>query len=313
MASELTADSCVRETHVAHREAVVSRLGSGDVEYRRAREDDLRAECEVFLTAQSEVLKRHGFGAPQTSPASFARTHGHLLTHDGERSFVAEASGRIVAFSAAFVRGDTWFLSAMFVLPELQGRGVGKRLLDLSWSESHLRRLTITESIQPLSNGLYAQRGLVPATPILALAGTPGPPEPTELRPDAPDRAALAVLDRAAYGFERSIDHDFWSAGAECTLWFRGDTPVAYAYASPDGDIGPLAGRDPGSAAAALQAELGRRAGTQVEVAVPGSARELVEVALAAGLRFGQRPGLLLLSASVPPPRSLAISSYWLL
>ena len=45
---------------------------------------------------------------------------------------------------------------------------------------------------------------------------------------------------------------------------------------------------------------------------VPGSARELVEAALAAGLRITGPPGLLLLSRGVEPPRALAISGYWL-
>jgi hypothetical protein len=48
-------------------------------------------------------------------------------------------------------------------------------------------------------------------------------------------------------------------------------------------------------------------------VHVPGSSRELVEAALAAGLRFEAPPGLLLLSAGVAQPRSLAIASYGLL
>ncbi|HET7743948.1 MAG TPA: GNAT family N-acetyltransferase [Gaiellaceae bacterium] len=303
----------MRETLVAREEASVSRLGPVDVEFRRATEDDLRAEYEVFLAAQGELLARHGFGAPQTSPESFAKTHGHLLTHDGERSFVAEAKGRIIAFCAAFVRDDTWFLSAMFVLPEIQGRGVGKRLLDLSWSEGDRRRLTITESIQPLSNGLYARRGLVPLTPILALAGEARADDPRELEAGIPDRAVLAVIDRDAYGFERRVDHDFWASEAECTLWYRDGAPVAYSYVSAAGGIGPLASRDQKGAASALRAELARLSGAEAAVTVPGSARELVEVALAAGLRFESRPGLLLVSSAVQAPTSLAISSYWLL
>jgi hypothetical protein len=63
--------------------------------------------------------------------------------------------------------------------------------------------------------------------------------------------------------------------------------------------IGPVAGRDPTSAAHALQTELARRSREQVAVAIPGSATALVEVAVTAGLRFSD-PGLLLLVAGAP-------------
>lgn len=286
---------------------------ASDLEFRLATQADLNAEHGVFVAAEGALLQRHGFESPQTTPDGFARTHRHLLMHDGDRSFVAERNGHVVAFSAAFAREGTWFLSAMFVHPEFQGRGIGRRLLELSWGGNYARRLTITDSIQPLSNGLYAQRGLVPATPILTLSGVSSLHEPSELEPSTPEDEELVALDRAAYGFERHIDHVFWSGTSTCTLWLRAGTPVAYSYLSTDGDIGPIAGLDPDGSASALRAELARRNGTFAEVAVPGSARELVEVALAAGLRFQSPPGLLLLSPSVQPPRSVAISSYWLL
>jgi hypothetical protein len=45
-------------------------------------------------------------------------------------------------------------------------------------------------------------------------------------------------------------------------------------------------------------------------VRIPGSARALVDVALAAGLRLAPVPGLLLLSETVQPPTALALSGY---
>jgi len=235
-----------------------------------------------------------------------------LLEHDAERAFVAEEDGRVVAFSAAFVREDTWFLSAMFVLPEFQGRGIGRRLLDLSWGGEHERRITITDSIQPVSNGLYGQRGLIPATPILWLAGQAGADHPATLEAVAPEPEPLAALDQASYGFDRAPDHVYWARAAQATLWLRGGEPLAYSYARP-GRIGPIAARDPEGAADAMRAELARIEGEEVLVVIPGSSAALVETALRAGLRFTGAPGLLLLSGAVEPPRALAISNYFLL
>jgi GNAT superfamily N-acetyltransferase len=137
--------------------------------------------------------------------------HRHLLRHDGERSFVAEDADRIVGFAAAFVRGDCWYFSALFVHPEYQGQGVGGRLLDLAWGGPHRRRITITEAIQPVSNMLYARRGLLPVTPVLDLAGEPRIGSVDGLEPVTADPDTLRALDVAAYGFDRSLDHELWA------------------------------------------------------------------------------------------------------
>jgi hypothetical protein len=147
---------------------------------------------------------------------------------------------------------------------------------------------------------------------MLALAGEPRADAPRGLDAVAPEPGALAALDRAAYGFDRRVDHAFWSQDKSGTLWLRDGEPAAYSYRSGDGRIGPVAGADPESAAAALRAELARSDG-RTWVDIPGSSRELVETALAAGLLFEAPPGMLLLSAGVAQPRSLAISSYGML
>ena len=280
--------------------------------FRPAEEADVAAEREVFVAALGDLMRRHGFPAPDPPLERFASVNRHLLAEDGERCFVAEEDGRVVAFSAAIARGDVWFLSALFVHPDAQGRGVGRRLLELSWGTGFGRRLTITDSIQPVSNGLYARLGLIPSTPILALAGKPRTDAPAGLQAAEPEADALALLDRAAYGFDRSADHRFWSGRSRGTLWLRGGEPVAYSYGADAGTIGPIAARDPSSGAEALRAELARREGRSSDVELPGSARELVTAALEAGLRFASPPGFLLLSPGIEPPRALGISSYWL-
>ena len=280
---------------------------------RPAEEADLAAERAVFCAAEGELYRRHGFAGPEPPLEAFAHTHRHLLAHDRERSFVAELEGRVVGFSAAFMRDETWFLSALFVDPALQSLGIGRRLLDHSWSDQARHRITITDAIQPVSNGIYARRGLIPTTPVLTLTGQPRAERPRSLERAPAEPAALRTLDLAAYGFDRGRDHDHWSSTMRCSLWLSSGRPIAYSYAAPGGAVGPIAGSSEAAAAAALEAELADLAGTQASVVVPGSSRELVSTGLAAGLRFDSPPGLLLLSPAAEPPRSLAISSYWLL
>lgn len=282
------------------------------MEIRPTTREDLPAQYEVFRAAIGELFHRHSFSPPDPPRDVYIAHQAHLLAHDAERCFVAEADGRVVGFTAALVRDDAWFLSSLFVLPEFQGRGVGRRLLERAWGGPFGRRLTITDAIQPISNGLYARVGLIPTTPLLHLGGEPRADVPAGLEAAEPEADALAELDRVAYGFRRVPDHSYWSARARATLWLRGGEAVAYTYAWPQGRIGPVAGRDGASAAGALRAELARRPGERAAVVVPGTAAELIEAGLAAGLRFTDPPGLLLLSREAQPPRALALSSYTL-
>jgi GNAT superfamily N-acetyltransferase len=240
----------------------------------------------------------------------FVAVSGHVLATDPERCHVAEIDGAIVGFSAAFVRDGVWFFAALFIDPDEQGKGIGRRLFDLTATDAPPRRVTITDSIQPISNALYARHGLIPTVPLLLFQGPSSVMAPAGLTAGAPEAGDLLELDRAGYGFDRSIDHPFWSRQRTCTVWRRDGRAVAYAYHSMTGSLGPLAGRDPASAADCLRAELAVRPRAVVEV--PGTARELVAVAIEAGLRLVPPPGILLLSADVQAPDRIAISNYFL-
>jgi GNAT superfamily N-acetyltransferase len=281
------------------------------VRYRRATVADLAAQHAVFVAAEGELLARHGFA---WSPPPFEHLEPgfrHLLATDGERCFVAEADGRVVGYSAAFVRGDVAFLASLFIHPDVQGRGLGRQLFGLALEGAPSRRMTISDAIQPVSNALYARNGLLPATPVLGFVGEPVHPGSSGLAAVEPDAASLAALDKAGYGFDRAVDHRFWATHAIPSLWRLGEVAVAYSYRWPNGRIGPLVGRDPAMAARALQAELA--GGGRVMLEVPGTSRSLVATALAAGLRLQAPPGLLLLADGLAAPTGLAISSYGLM
>jgi GNAT superfamily N-acetyltransferase len=213
------------------------------VELRATAADDLPALHGVFLDAIAGVYRPHGFEPPAPPLDVFAAQQVHLLRHDAGRCVVAVERSRPIAFASAWVRGADWFLASLFVSPGAQGRGAGRVLLDAVWGEAGLRRRTLTDAIQPVSNALYASRGLVPATPMLAFAGTPAASVEEQLPAGESLAADLAGIDERAYGFDRAVDHHFWTDAGERTVWTRDGTPVAYSYLFPGGAIGPVAGR----------------------------------------------------------------------
>jgi GNAT superfamily N-acetyltransferase len=280
------------------------------VELRPATADDLAAELEVFRAAIGELFHRHAFTPPNPPDEAFFAQQGHVLETDPQRCLVAVEACEVVAYASALVREGAWYLASLFVRPDLQGRGVGSALLDGVWGDGFARRSTLTDSIQPVSNGLYGRRGLIPTTPVLTLAGPPRADDPG-LTPSDPETEALSALDRSAYGFDRASDHEYWQQHSTATVWLRDGESIAYAYSWPQGRIGPVAGRDAEAAALALRAELARAPG-DVTVLVPGTSAPVVEASLAAGLRIAGPPGLLLLSRGVGAPTALAISGYTL-
>lgn len=284
---------------------------------RPVTEDDLEAMHRVFAAAETELHTRRGCESP-VAPAfdpdgRWVAIHRHLLAHDGERMFAATVGGRIAGYTSAYVRGDRWYLAALFIHPDHQGAGLGKALLDRVWGD-HPHRGTLAEAIQPVSTGLYAGRGLTTVIPVLDCGGRPRAGWETGLEPSPPDPATLAELDLIAYGFDRAVDHELWARmSARATVWRRGGDAVAYSYGRPTG-IGPVAGRDPESAVDALRAELARSAAAEdtVSVLIPGSCGGMLAVVLEAGLRLSD-PGLLMLSPGIAPPAALALHSFWLM
>jgi GNAT superfamily N-acetyltransferase len=277
------------------------------VELRATTVEDLPALHQIFLAATAGLYSPHGFEPPTPPLESFATQQRHILATGG-RAVLVEDGSEIVGFGSSWSRGADWFLASLFVSPTAQGAGLGQRLLDAVWCSHSLRRRTLTDAIQPVSNAVYGVRGLIPATPVLAFSGQASSAEPS-LAATSATSPQLGAIDAAAYGFDRAVDHAYWQTLARLTTWRHGGETVAYSYVWPDGAIGPVAGLNPEAAAAALEGELARATGP-VTVRIPGSSRALVAVAFRRGLRLSPTPGFLLLSDGVQPPESLAIGSY---
>ncbi|HTG40329.1 MAG TPA: GNAT family N-acetyltransferase [Methylomirabilota bacterium] len=278
------------------------------VNYRRATLADLGAEHAVFCRATGPLMRAHNYAWEDPPFDRFEPGLRHLLVYDAERCWVAEVAGEVVGYTAATIRDDTWFFSMLFIDPQAQGRRIGRALFELASEGAPPRRLTITDSIQPISNALYGRHGLLPLTPLLPMRGESRVDKPSGLELGDPSPGDLAAVDRAAYEFERGVDHAYWASQGQRRGWYRHGELVAYSYRWPDGRIGPLAGVDPETAAAALRAEL--MVNGPVTLEIPGSARALLRTALEAGLRIEPPMGLLLGSDGVNAPTALAISTY---
>jgi GNAT superfamily N-acetyltransferase len=276
------------------------------IRYRPATVADL-PDCErVWREGLDGYLGRLGFpGVPLENPG-LRRLHAHTLATDPDRFWVAtDAGDRVIGFGSAVERGPVWFLSMLFVSPNVQALGLGRALLDrvLPAPGGPSILATATDSAQPISNGLYASLGIAPRVPLFNLVGRPDrrsgmPPLPSGIDATPIGDAAedLDALDRSVIGFAHPQDREFVRADSRTGFSYRdGDGRVAgYAYASEAGRVGPIAVREADLLAPVLahvlEAVVPRGASS---VWLSGTAGPALAATIGAGLRIEGFPVLL--------------------
>jgi GNAT superfamily N-acetyltransferase len=299
-----------------------------DVTYRHAREEDLLETPGVWKSALNEL--RGCYNLPQiTAPAAGAvPLHRHFLREDGPRFCVAEAHGRVIGFGAGIVRGDWWYLGALFVLPEAQGLGVGRTLI------GHARTgcprtgwaATIADALQPVSNTLYAHHGLLPWLPVVGLQGRPSPvtkpslPRGYEALPLDPALLdEVRPIDESVTGLDRTRDHAYLlseEGARQGWVLCRDGRSRGYVYVTDSGLIGPAAATRPQEMTLLIQVALAcltEQGAEKVYAAVPGPNAEAQRALLQAGLVFDACPGTLLVSRPFGRFDRYVISSYALM
>jgi len=292
--------------------------------YRRARPDELLACAQIWSEAIADYVARlnQPWFAGDLEP--LARLLGHFLRTDPARFAVVtdpREGNRIVGFGSATQRANVWFLGMLFVLPPYQGQNVGRALLerilpigagrrDRAAASDGLPVLgTATDSVQPISNALYSQYGMVPRLPVFNFVGTPQavdalgalPPgvRVTESTPGSreADLADLATVDTATLGYAHPEDHDFLFREGRRLFVARSERgdPLGYGHIAPSGRFGPVAAIE-----ATLLAPIVGHLLTSVRAPgayatwIPGAAADLFQGLLGAGLRFESFPTLLL-------------------
>jgi len=187
---------------------------TGEIIYRYATDDDLPACTNIWAAGIGDYYRNRLHQAWEPGDLEpLRRLLAHLRSTDPELFLVATAGpdedAPVVAFGSANRRGATWFLSMLFVGPEVQGAGVGRAILTrllpdgardeavaggeasnedaggaIPGTEASPARPpigTATDSAQPISNALYARFGMIPRVPVFQLVGRPA--NPAELPP----------------------------------------------------------------------------------------------------------------------------------
>jgi GNAT superfamily N-acetyltransferase len=291
-----------------------NRLSVG-ITYRIAREDDLSAMRLVQSKSLYDLLVTRGGRDPSVVPMTDEpSTEMRLvLRTDPKLSWIAIEDGRPIGFSVGYVRGELWFLSDLFVLPEAQGKGVGAELLNRCLRgglERGARIRAVASSNDNSARVLYIRAGMAPRFPLMTLQGPARalidlPAAIAKVRQVEPSKASirkLGDLDEMIWGHRRAAEHRFWLDEYKFTclaIVDKSGAMLGYAYYStaasrPPWDcvsrrIGPAAARTPRVQLSLLRAigdAFGRDADDRVEVQIPGINMSALTVLLGAGFRI---------------------------
>ena len=128
----------------------------------------------------------------------------------------------IVGFAHSWVCGELWFLAELFVAPGQQGRGIGNKLLALTFEHARKAGATntslITFTFNVVSQGLYIRHGLLPRLPIyfltvardaLVTRRSGDSLRSTPIEPTPPHLKTLAQIDVSALGVSREKHHRY--------------------------------------------------------------------------------------------------------
>jgi GNAT superfamily N-acetyltransferase len=268
--------------------------------YRRAAAADADAAARIITVALKDLAAKQGRPPVEAPDDLAAPALRHLLETDAERLWAAVADGRPVAIGAAWERDALSYCGGLFVLPEWQGHGVGKRLFELAMeglpAAGGVAALT-SSAANPVSNALYARHGIYPLLALMYLSGPVGavpPPGRVGLEAEpltSARRDELRDIDLAVLGADRAVDHSWFLETMHNPGWLfrRRGTEGAGAL----GPVATLRSQDQLPVLCYALADLAARGVTEATVAVPGPNIAAQRLLWEAGFSFPAATGLL--------------------
>lgn len=281
-----------------------------EVLIRPMRPDDVAAAERLSAESFYELdvrTHRPGLPVPQLRPPTRAgnwitRTT-HFLDTDPGGCWVAEVDGELVGFATSFVRELTWCLATFAVRPGLQGRGLGKRLLDTAMEHGRgCLRGMLAASSDPKAVRRYRLAGfsLHPQMFLTGSVDRTAIPVIDKVREGtAGDVDLLDSLDRQTRGSAHGPDHQLMLA-AWRLLVSDTSSGSGYAYVGQDGSLALLAASNRRTAARLLWAVLADTTGETVVPHLTAANEWAIDVGMAARLELHQE-GYLGLRGMKPP------------
>jgi GNAT superfamily N-acetyltransferase len=277
-------------------------------------ESDVRQALELYIADENREL---GLTREQRSSLEIEDEFRHwmgIYRSTPEGFMVARDNRKIIGVAAVALRPPQWMLTNFFVDPQYHGQGVGRELFRRALVMRHsATRFCLHASTHPNAQMLYLKSGLYPRphstwlqlegerVQKLEISESTDLISSREALPEVLDR--VNTWDRQLIGFEREVDHLWWSTTSDYYLLTQRNTDVGYFKISNNGHIGPLVVKYPELMPAALDLALlaakKQTLSSRQRLLIPGENSVALHWLLNYGYRFD---GVELLLSSEPLP-----------
>lgn len=215
------------------------------IRYREFSVGEVESVSPVFVAAYNDLLLRRGeepyvdLNDEQALAASWEKDRRSIFEHmteTGSASWLAEDDERVLAYARSLVRDGVAQLTDFFIVPHLQKKGVGKKLLEKTFESLDVEHKTIISTSNGAAMTLYLRSGVYPQGTIVEFYRRP---EPVEFETDLDiERISLAPatladlnrLDQDVLGYKREVDHRWLLGDRQGYLYLRRGKPVGYGY-----------------------------------------------------------------------------------
>jgi ribosomal protein S18 acetylase RimI-like enzyme len=169
-------------------------------------------ECaRIVYEAFAGLHDHHRFPRDFPTLEAASQLTGSFIAHPRIWGVVAETDGRIIGSNFLDERGPITGVGPITIDPEVQGRGVGRRLMEevIARGEEARGIRLFQDSFNMQSLALYASLGFEVRELAVVMSGTPnsGPPSGIQVRPlEESDIEECERLCLSVHGFERTSE-----------------------------------------------------------------------------------------------------------
>jgi GNAT superfamily N-acetyltransferase len=181
----------------------------------------------------------------------------HMHDTDPDGTFGAYHDGKLVGYAAARMRGRQWYLGYLFVDPDFQVQGVGRKLLERAWAygiEIANTHALFTFPYNETAVALYSSFGMTPITPFFEMSARNDRksdihPAKLKCEQDGSPKAIARInrLEREIRGYPHAVDHEFFASDPRHAMYqfYHGAKWAGYAVVSRNGLIAPAGAVEP--------------------------------------------------------------------